>query len=270
MPIPKGLYKRTPNTFNLGIEWGRINQLMNDVPGMPDAKGYLKAFDPLTGETAWAVEHADYWNGGVVATKGGLVFQGDALGNVSAFNSDDGELLWQYNTYTSIVAPPITYAIDGTQYVAILTGSGIRLDSNPDTATYKYGNFGKVVVFALGAKATLPIPTARDTTIPEQPPQTASAAELDRGDQLYHDVCSICHGIGVKSSGTLPDLRLMSSGVHDTYQEIVLGGLLKGNGMASFADLVSSEDAERIRQYIISRANIDREAALAEAAAAES
>ena len=124
-----------------GFSTGRINQLATNTPGEPPAKGYLKAFDPLTGETKWAVEHVDFWNGGVVATAGGLVFQGDALGNFSAYDSDDGKLLWQQNTYTSIVAPPITYEIDDTQYVAVLTGSGIRLDSNPDTATYKYGNF---------------------------------------------------------------------------------------------------------------------------------
>jgi quinohemoprotein ethanol dehydrogenase len=257
-----GLYKRTPHAANLGIEWGRINQLMNTVPGAPPAQGYLRAFDPLTGETAWAVEHADYWNGGVVATAGGLVFQGDALGNISAFNSDDGALLWQYNTYTSIVAPPITYEIEGAQFVAILTGSGIRLDSNPDTATYKYGNFGKVVVFKLGASGALPIPTARDTTIPEQPPLTASTQAVDRGDQLYHDVCAICHGVGAKSSGTLPDLRLMAKETHETFDAIVRGGSLKAKGMASFADLLSQEDAELVRQYVIARGTADREAAL--------
>jgi quinohemoprotein ethanol dehydrogenase len=258
-----GIYKRTPHVGNWGVEIGRINQLMDANPG-PDNRGYLKAFNPLTGETAWAVEHVDYWNGGVVATASGLVFQGDALGNFSAYSSDDGALLWQSNTYTSIVAPPITYAIDGTQYVAILTGSGIRLDSNPDTATYQYGNFGKMVVYALGGKGELPIPTARDTQIPEQQPLTASAEDLDRGDQIYHETCFACHGIGAKSSGTLPDLRLMSPETHAAFETIVLGGTLAANGMASFADVLDASDTERIRQYIISRATIDRQEALEE------
>jgi quinohemoprotein ethanol dehydrogenase len=259
-----GIYKVNPGLTNLGIEWGRINQLLTDTPGQPPAAGYLKAFDPLTGETKWAVEHADYWNGGVVATAGGLVFQGDSLGNFSAFDSDDGQLLWQYNTYTSIVAPPITYAIDGTQFVAVLTGAGIRLDSNPDTATYKYGNFSKLVVFALGGDSVLPVPTARDTTIPQQPPLTASAEEIDRGDVLYHEVCGLCHGIGARSSGTLPDLRMMSASTHEAFQAIVRGGSLRATGMSNFSDVVTMEDAERIRQYVISRATEDRQAALGE------
>ena len=178
-------------------------------------------------------------------------------------------MLWQYNTYTSIVAPPITYDIDGTQYVAVLTGSGIRLDSVNETATYKYGNFGKLVVFALGGNAVLPIPTARDTTIPEPPALTASVEELERGDQLYHVICSGCHGIGVKSSGTLPDLRMMAEGTHLGFENIVLGGLLKANGMSSFSDLLSEEDAERVHQYIISRAKIDREEAMGKSEATD-
>jgi quinohemoprotein ethanol dehydrogenase len=262
-----GIYKTTPGIFNLGVEFGRINQLATNTPGEPPAKGYLKAFDPLTGETKWAVEHADFWNGGVVATAGGLVFQGDALGYLSAYDSDDGNLLWQHNTYTSIVAPPITYQIDDTQYVAILTGSGIRLDSATDTATYKFGNFGKLVVFALGGDAVLPVPTARDTKIPEQPELTATAEEIDRGDVLYHDVCAICHGIGTKSGGTLPDLRMMSAETHEKFQAIVRGGLLQANGMSNFSDMVSMEDAERIRQYVIFRAREDKAEALAEAEA---
>ena len=120
------------------------------------------------------------------------------------------------------------------------------------------------MVYALGGDAVLPIPTARDTTLPEQPPLIASAEEIDRGDVLFHDTCAICHGIGAKSSGALPDLRMMSAETHDTYQAIVRGGLLQANGMANFSDMLTMEDAERIRQYVISRALDDKAAAMAE------
>ena len=258
-----GVYKRSPGRSNLGIEFGRIMQLATETPGAPASKGYLKAFDPLTGETAWAVEHADYWNGGVVATSAGLVFQGDSLGNLSAFDSDDGSVLWQSNTYTSIVAPPITYAVDGKQYVAVMTGTGIRLDAIPETATFQYGNWGKLVVYALGGEGELPTPTARDLSIPAQPPVTAGEADLARGEQLYHEVCGSCHGLGVVSSGTLPDLRMMSQERHSAFNAVVMDGVLRSNGMASFADTLDPADAERIQQYIILRATQDREAAAA-------
>ena len=84
----------------------------------------LIAFDPLTGETKWSVEHPFYWNSGVLATAGDLVFQGDALGFFSAYDADTGEKLWAHNNYVAMLAPPITYAIDGKQYIAILAGAG--------------------------------------------------------------------------------------------------------------------------------------------------
>jgi quinohemoprotein ethanol dehydrogenase len=120
-----GLYKRNPGRMNLGLEFGRIAQLFVDnSDAQPTPKGYLKAFDPLTGEERWVIEIPHYWNGGVLGTAGGLVFQGDALGMLSAYDKETGEVLWQFNTYTSMLAPPITYQIDGTQYVSILTGNG--------------------------------------------------------------------------------------------------------------------------------------------------
>ncbi len=71
-------------------------------------------------------------------------------------------------------------------------------------------------------------------------------------------------GSALNRAGTLPDLRMMSTETHDQYQAIIRGGLLQANGMSNFSDMVSMEDAERIRQYAISRANLDNESALAE------
>ena len=82
--------------------------------------------------------------------------------------------------------------------------------------------------------------------------------DIDRGDVLYHDICVFCHGQGAQSGGSLPDLRLMSAEIHDSFQAIVRGGMLADNGMASFADLLSAEDTDRIHQYIISRATTAR------------
>ena len=95
----------------------------------------------------------------------------------------------------------------------------------------------------------------------EQPSLTASAEELERGDDLYHQFCSSCHG-GQARGFQNADLRLMPAETHDAFQDIVRDGLMRALGMESFADRLSEDDAELVRQYIISRATLDRAAAL--------
>ena len=158
-----------------------------------------------------------YWNGGVLATAGGLVFQGDALGMFSAYDKDTGERLWEFNTYTSMLAPPITFEIDGEQYVSILTGSGggdlfggEPLPPLEVQASLTYNNFGRLLVFKLGGQETLPIPDVRDTTIPEQKLVQVSIDQLQDGESKYNENCAVCHGFVVKSGGAIPDLRKMS------------------------------------------------------------
>ncbi len=265
-----GVYKRNPGAMNLGIELGGLAQLVvNNIASQPTPKGYLKAFDPLTGDDKWVVEIPHYWNGGVLGTAGGLVFHGDALGYLSAYDKDDGEALWQFNTYTSMLAPPITYEIDGVQYVSILTGNGggdlFAGEPLPPVATpasLTYGNFGKMLVFKLGGEAELPIPDAIDRVIPEQTLADVSDEEIARGERLFGAYCSVCHGLVARSGGVIADLRLMSEGSHASFNQIVLEGLFAAQGMASFDDSLAVEDVDRIHEYVRQRAHEDREVAL--------
>ena len=269
-----GVYKRNPGTVNLGIDLKNSSILAAEMADEePESKGYLKAFDPISGEELWSVDHVHYWNSGVLATAGGLVFQGDGLGFLSAYDSDTGEKLWTFNTYISMLAPPISYRVDGEQHVAILAGTGAVenfVGESNETAALKYGNFGKLLVFRLGANETLQEPTVLDRSIPELPPMTASADDLLRGEQLYNVTCSACHGGNARSGGIIPDLRLLPREKHEIFKEIVIDGVLSGSGMAGFADVLTVEDAERIRQFIISRALIDKSEAAAQVGSAAS
>jgi len=126
------------------------------------------------------------------------------------------------------------------------------------------------VVFALGGEMDLPIPVERNLEIPEPPPLTANAEDVDRGRVLFGDLCGYCHMPSVFGRrGNNPDLRYMSAETHELWPAIVLGGLKSNQGMASFADVLSAEDAERIRQYLIARAGTDRAEALSAQAEAE-
>ena len=256
-----GTYKRRVGAWNLGLELGRAPELIENTPGAPESRGVLKAFDPLTGKELWAVEQLHYWNGGVLATRGGLVFQGNSIGEVNAFNADNGELLWTFEAHTAFLAPPISYQIDGVQYVALLAGTGggeLFSGEVENLASVKYRNFGKLLVFKLGGNASLPAPTAIDRSIPDQPELQASTEDIAYGERLYHENCAVCHGAFAKSSGVIPDLRLMVPQRHQMFNQIVLDGVLAATGMASFADLIDEGDADRIHAYVISRAIEDK------------
>ncbi|MEG9861747.1 MAG: PQQ-dependent dehydrogenase, methanol/ethanol family [Parvularculales bacterium] len=261
----RGTFTESPGWWNLGLDWGKYVETINALPELPVNSGYLKAWDPVAGQERWVVEHTDFWNGGVLTTSGNLVFQGTGDGRFVAYAADSGQILWEAPVLTGIIAPPVTYMVDGEQYIAIMAGwGGVGVPSGDarTSAAARYGNDGRLLTFKLGAKGRLPVLTALDTTIPEQPDVNISADALAEGGVLYMNYCGLCHGALVVSGGVLPDLRRMSPGVHDQFYDIVLDGLLKDNGMASFGDLLSREDAEKIYGYIVTRATQDRAAAL--------
>jgi quinohemoprotein ethanol dehydrogenase len=258
-----GIYKRVPRRWNTGMEEANRSRIWEQMPDHQslERKGFLIAFDPLTGETRWSAPQSGS-SSGALATAGGLVFHGDSDGNLAAYDSDTGGRLWAQQMYTGILAPPITYEVDGVQYVSILTGAA------SGAAGEKYGSHGRVAVFKLGGGDTLPVPPELDRSIPRQPPLIAAEEDIDRGRVLYAEICRTCHGFNVRGGGGIPDLRQMTPETHQAFAAIVLGGSKRANGLASFADLLTAEDAERVHQYIIARATEDREASLAEATSA--
>ncbi|MCE8012035.1 MULTISPECIES: PQQ-dependent methanol/ethanol family dehydrogenase [Halomonadaceae] len=89
-----------------------------------DHVGILRAIDPLTGKVAW--EHKEtlpLW-AGVVATAGNLIFTGTGDGYFKAFDAESGEELWRFQVGTGIISPPITWEMDGEQYIGVTTGYG--------------------------------------------------------------------------------------------------------------------------------------------------
>jgi quinohemoprotein ethanol dehydrogenase len=223
--------------------------------------GALVAWNPVTQRAAWRVPLTTPWNGGVVATAGNVVFQGDGMGRFSAYRATDGARLWSVQTHTGIVAPPITYEVGGRQYVAVETGWGgafalaagqLALDSQVNE-----GNVPRLLVFRLGGTTAMPAPPPPRKLTRDPPPLGAvSAATVALGRSKFQSLCSVCHGDSAVSGGVLPDLRYAAAlGNAGVWQHIVHGGLLEPGGMVSFAGQLSRGEIEAIRAYVIYRAN---------------
>jgi quinohemoprotein ethanol dehydrogenase len=235
-------------------------------------KGYLEAWDPVARKAAWRVELGHPWNGGTVSTAGNLVFQGTADGEFVAYRADSGERLWSAQTQAGVLAGPISYEVDGEQYVAVEAGWGGAFGLAAGELardTHIASNLPRVLVFKLGGTAKLPALPAVVPPVLDPPPDTATAATVVEGKALYHTYCSPCHGDSATSSGVLPDLRY-SATLKDpaAWYQTVLEGMRLGLGMVAFKDEIGQPEADKIRAYVIHRAHEDLKAQSAAAQAA--
>lgn len=252
--------------FNVGFNLGA-----GDLP--PDGgfrkqvagslRGMLVAWDPVAQKARWTVEHPGPWNGGLLATAGGLVFQGTTGSEFNAYDAASGKKLWSFAAQTGVVAPPVTYTVNGEQYVAVLAGWGgayaLAVDGDLIKRKAPVRNISRLLVFKLGGTAKLP-PEAALADLPlDPPPSTASPEVIALGQAKYARYCSVCHAPGAVGSSVLPDLRRAGSlESAATWSAVVHDGVLKDNGMASFAGSLSKQEIEAIRAYVIKRANEDK------------
>ncbi|WP_439817776.1 PQQ-dependent dehydrogenase, methanol/ethanol family [Zavarzinia sp. CC-PAN008] len=249
---PDPNYQYRPGAWNLGTPLS-TEPVANPEPG-PELVGKVIAWDPVSKREAWSVKSWGPWNGGLLATAGNLIFQGTGDGKVRALNATTGEILWQAPAQTGVIAPPVTYTIDGVQQVSILAGWGgaFGLAAGAAAKAAQVKSVGRILTFTLGGKETLP-PTEIAALQPELPEGETPADQVRKGHALFGQFCSACHGADAVAGGVIPDLRYSSAAIHASWQDIVMGGILKDRGMASFADLIKAEDADAIHAYVIWR-----------------
>jgi len=252
--------------FQIGLDTGKLGLPADTAVRAAAAAattGALVAWDPIAGKPRWTVEHPGPSNGGTLVTAGNLVFQGTAGGEFRAYTADTGKQLWSFATQTGVIAAPMTYAVKGQQYVAILVGWGGVFDVAAGILSGKSGsmrNISRMLVFKVGAKGQLPPPPADAKRVLDPPPFVASkASAADAGASPYQNSCSVCHGDAAVAGGLNPDLRHSASlGNAKLWQQIVHDGILSANGMVSWKGQYTPAQIENIRQYVIRRANEDK------------
>jgi PQQ-dependent dehydrogenase (methanol/ethanol family) len=248
---------------NLGIDL--VKGSMPEDPGVraqirAGSVGKLIAWDPIAQKARWTVDQPTPWNGGTLTTAGNLVFQGDAQGHFIGYRADTGEKVWDYHVQSGVIAPPITYQVDGEQYVTLLAGWGGSLanvlgevtlnavrDQQPRVLTFKLGGTARLPEFKVAERRLDPVAN------------TAPEAVVTKGKQLYQQICILCHGDSGVNGGSNPDLRY-SAKINDPalFKASVLDGKQTHNGMPAYARQLDKEGAEAIRAYLIKRANDEK------------
>ncbi len=263
--IPSTASARSSIGWNTGVDFNA-----GSLPPVPEVragakaglKGHLVAWDPVAQKEVWRQQFEHPWNGGVLATGGNLVFQGNSLGEFAAYRATNGNKLWSAETQAGVLAGPVTYQLDGEQFVAVEVGWGgafglaageLARDSHIAT------NFPRVLAFKIGGEAKLPPPQPATLARLDPPPQIGDESGVVAGKAVYHRYCGVCHGDSAVSGGVLPDLRLSPINRDPReWENIVRGGSRVARGMVSFAAEVSTGDSEKVRAYVIHRAHEDR------------
>jgi quinohemoprotein ethanol dehydrogenase len=222
-------------------------------------KAVLIAWDPVANKTVWRKDGGLYSGSGLLSTAGNLLFQGDLEGNFSAYAADTGDKLWTQQVYGGVIAAPVSYEIDGEQYVAVMQGwggdSGLVLgglvgqfgvENNSRILVYKLGGTHKLPVLANQIEQALPAPAvAKGTT-----------EQVELGRDLYYLSCVACHGGNAASAGMLPDLRYRINETSPAWQAIVHDGALATNGMPAWKEFFSAEEVDAIKYYVIHEAEL--------------
>ncbi|MAZ86989.1 MAG: PQQ-dependent dehydrogenase, methanol/ethanol family [Cellvibrionaceae bacterium] len=246
--------------WNVGFD-----RIANVPPALPNLDellekeytGTLLAWDPITQKVKWQLEPSRPTGGGTLSSAGQLVFQGGKTSHFNAYDAETGEELWSWDVQTGAMAAPVTYEIEGEQYIAVAVGfgGGFAAEGGPVAHAWEVPNISRVLVFKLGGEHQLPELSVAEKTLLKPASVTASLDVVEQGKVVFHRHCAYCHGDGFRTGGINPDLRYSSEAIHAIWDDIVRGGILKGAGMVSFADYVDEDQAEAVRQYVLSEAN---------------
>ena len=243
----KQLYGPLPELSTLQAE--RKEKLVREL---------IRAWDPAAQKVVWEHETSSGmrgYDGGILSTAGNLVFQGRGSGELWVYAADTGAVLKVIPTGTHIMAAPMTYTVDGEQYVALQAGYGgaaITVGPAPESsAASRYENVNRIIVFKLDGG---PVPAPPALVVPrfEKPPvQTASEAHIRAGEIKWIQECVRCHTFG---TSVTPDLRKLNPGLQAMFKDIVLHGAVAPTGMERFDDILSEQDVDDIHAYLIDEA----------------
>lgn len=225
----------------------------------PPVREILRAWDPVAGRVVW--QHITSsgvrgYDGGVLSTAGNLVIQGRGSGELWVYAADGGKVLKVIRTGSHIMAAPMTYAVNGVQYVAVQAGYGGAAitvgPAPPSSAAATYQNVNRIIAFKLDGGPVPRPPKFVPVVFSKPPAQTASTGVIQRGEVLFVQECSRCHVFGVSVT---PDLRTIPLAQEDFMDQVVLEGALAQGGMERFDDLLSESDVRAIRAYLIDQAS---------------
>ena len=212
-----------------------VNPSIAFPKGNEDSASSLVAWDPVRQREVWRVKTPIHFNGGVLTTGGSLVFQGQMDSQFNAYDARTGQRLWSFDARAPVIAPPISYSVNGKQYVTVITGNGTSggfLGSMLARFGIDYRTQARrVLTFAIGGTGTLP-------------PKTPYVAKAIDDPAFKSDPAA-----DLRMSGAILSQQSLDAILHD--------GALVSQGMPRFEELTEQERSD-VRQFVRSAASEQR------------
>jgi quinohemoprotein ethanol dehydrogenase len=230
-----------------GVGLSRADEEPRDYPAS------LQAWDPVKQEQVWSIPQDDFWNAGTLTTGGNLVFQGRSDGKFLAYDATTGDVVWTFDAGLGISAPPITYKIDGRQYISLLVGFGGGYSRGGPSYSlgwpYRH-HMRRLVTFSLAGNAKMPPLSPPHFPKPIVDASFKIDAELAQMGAGIYFKCGNCHGRGMWGGSMAPDLRASPIPLSkETFAAVVRDGIKTEMGMPSFPE-ITDEQLESLRHFI--------------------
>lgn len=230
-----------------GIGWNLAAQF-NERPPKDRAWGHLLAWDPKAQKPAWSYDLGAPWNSGTMVTAGNLVFIGTADARFAAFNATSGKLLWETQVGSGVSAAPVTYELDGKQYVSIPVGWGGVYGQTARHSEYK--TKGRVYTFVLDGKAEMP-PFEKYDLGPLIEGVKYDPKDVPAGTALFVSHCVFCHGVpGVAKGGNIANLGYVNKELIENLDKVLFDETFMSEGMPDYKGKLTARDVEKLKAFI--------------------
>lgn len=241
----------TGNGWNLAIGTDPTKPTRTDTATKRFPRGMLIAWNPSLRKEVWRVPQTADWNGGLLATASDLIFQGTAEGRFIAYDAANGKIVWETNLGGGIIAPPVSYMVDGKQYISVAAGWGGGYGMKKKFAPLQTG---RIFTFVLHGNATMP--NFNKATAQHIPASSFSATkeEIKHGEEIYWKYCGTCHVVNEGGGGLAPDLAYSNLVTElESFLTVVQKGAYLQKGMPNFGDRLSEKDIQDIQKYILNK-----------------
>lgn len=223
---------------------GSIMQPEENAP----SRGTVTALDVKTNEIVWQ----DNWDttaySGILTTAGNLVFTGHNDGRIIAYDATSGEQVWEFMTDAGANAPPMTYEVDGKQYITIFSAGSSLAGTQHGDKVYTFSLEGEYESWEDIPQEDINVsPAQEEMNFDQGKEENEGEVSVDEGQIVYENNCLACHGENGAGGHNGPDLQSTSMDREQIIEQTADGSV----NMPGFENVLTEEEIEAVTEYIL-------------------